>query len=186
MLTPVCSQKRKYRAVSVHTQGCITECDLGDITTWSATCLISVIIQSPLLWLQNPVFRFSQNKKTFAIWSENWSDWLLCFSHTGSLLPVPAFIWPCVTPCIVSSSASLDFWFLFLLLWESFDTFCGTEEQNKSSLIVAQIYTHGTLGENAKTSGPTEQQQQNKKKAGLCLCETSELSRRDEYRKEKA
>lgn len=37
MLTPMCSQKRKYRAVSVHSQGCITECDLGDITTWSAT-----------------------------------------------------------------------------------------------------------------------------------------------------
>lgn len=47
-------------------------------------------------------------------------------------------------------------------------------------------FTHSTLGENAKTSGPTEQQQHNRKKAGSCLCETSELSRRDENRKEKA
>lgn len=31
-----------------------------------------------------------------------------------------------------------DFWFLCLLLGESFSTFCGAEEQNKSSLIVAQ------------------------------------------------
>lgn len=56
------------------------------------------------------------------------------------------------------------FWFLCLPLEESFNTFCGAGEQNKSSLIVAQRYTHSTLGENAKTSGSTEEQQPNKKK----------------------
>lgn len=31
MLTPVCSQKRKYRALSVNTQGCVAESHQVDI-----------------------------------------------------------------------------------------------------------------------------------------------------------
>lgn len=80
--------------------------------------------------------------------------------------------------------SSFHFWLLCLSLWESRNAFCGANEQNKNSLIVAQKFTHGTLAENAKTSGPTEQQQREQKKD---LCETSELSgRRGAYRREKA
>ncbi len=69
-----------------------------------------------------------------------------------------------VYPCIVSFCVFLLTFGLCLLLWESFGTLCGADKQNKNSLIVAQIYTRSTPGENAKTSGPTEQQEKKKKK----------------------
>ena len=101
-------------------------------------------IKCRLLWLQHLCIMQSNVKVYF------------CFLNSFVRLNILVLIWRlinwsylccpflylshCCSSCL-SFIASLYFWFL----WESFITFCGAEQQNKSSLI-AQIYTHSTLG----------------------------------------
>lgn len=72
------------------------------------------------------------------------------------------------------------FWFLCFASLRIIQHVLWSRKTKKQKLTHSSTnFTHSTLGENAKTSGPTETTRtKQKRKAGLCLCATSELSRR--------